>query len=63
MTLETALMILAILSAVSVGGGLFWLGTWTGMKLSKGVWEIAKDNDFTSRPGQHVDSALPDVTE
>ena len=50
MTLETALMILAIILSVSVGGGLLWLGVWTGMKLGKGVWEIARDNEFTSRP-------------
>ena len=67
MTLETAvigaLIGIVVILAVGVGGVLVLLGVRAGREMSKGVWEIAKDNDFTSRPGQHVDSALPDVTE
>ena len=47
MTLESATIAIAVILAMLLGASIMALGVWIGKGLSRDVWRIAEENDFT----------------
>ena len=57
MTLESAIIVGSIILAVLLGAGILAIGVWLGKSLSRDVWRIAQEHDFTLPSAAQVTDA------